>query len=153
MSLRDACGQACPTGTIVATLNSRDLSLLPALPCPVTPPRSRWAKSQLPLGREAFPKSPLHPSTSMLGNLCIHPGLHKQPVVQPRCHTLQHKEVTARVSEKCEHLPPRVPSTAFLSAYVKKSAVGHCWDREDTFETPMASPATAQVSLWLPLCR
>lgn len=35
------------------------------------------------------------------------------------------------------------PSTAFLPAYGKKSVVGHCWGREDTFETPMASPATA----------
>lgn len=117
MSLRDASGQACSTGTTVATLNSRDLSLLSALPCPVTPPRLGWAKSQLSLGREAFPKSSLYSSTFTLGNLCIHPGLHKQTVVQPCCHTLQHKEVTAGVSEKCEHVPPSVPSTAFLPAY------------------------------------
>lgn len=35
----------------------------------------------------------------------------------------------------------------------KMSVAGHCWDREDTFETPMASPPLTQVSLWLPWCR
>lgn len=140
-------------------MSHRDNRSYPELEGPFPPPctampcyTTKVEMGQVPVApweREAFPKSPLHPSTSMLGNLCVHPGLHKQPVVQPHCHTLQHKEVTARVSEKCEHLPPRVPSTAFLPAYGKKSAVGHCWDREDTFETP----ATAQVSLWLSWCR
>lgn len=125
MSHRDISGQA------MSHRDNRSYpELLPALPCPVTPPRLRWAKSQLPLGREALPKSSLHPSTSTLGNLRIHPALHKQMVVQPCCQALQHKEVlvtSVNISHPVSQAPLSSPHMEKKSAGTGRTLLKHQW--------------------------